>query len=171
MTDAKDAPLEGGCDCRKVRYRMLSRPLFVHCCHCRWCQRESGASFALNAMIEADRVVHLGAEPEIVDTPSASGLGQKIARCPTCRIAIWSNYSGAGPAVRFVRVGTLDEPDRLPPDIHIFTASKQPWVVIPDGHAAVPEYYDAKQHWPAESQQRRKVLRAKIDAQRAAQES
>jgi len=164
MTDAKDAPLEGGCDCRKVRYRMLSRPLFVHCCHCRWCQRESGASFALNAMIEADRVVHLGAEPEIVDTPSASGLGQKIARCPTCRIAIWSNYSGAGPAVRFVRVGTLDEPDRLPPDIHIFTASKQPWVVIPDGAAAVPEYYDRELHWPSESLARRVALLPKITA-------
>ena len=164
MTDAKDAPLEGGCDCGKVRYRMLSRPLFVHCCHCRWCQRESGASFALNAMIEADRVVHLGAEPEIVDTPSASGLGQKIARCPTCRIAIWSNYSGAGPAVRFVRVGTLDEPDRLPPDIHIFTASKQPWVVIPDGAAAVPEYYDREQHWPPESLARRGALLPKITA-------
>jgi hypothetical protein len=164
MGDEKDAPLEGGCDCGKVRYRMLSRPLFVHCCHCRWCQRESGASFALNAMIEADRVVHLGAEPEIVDTPSASGLGQKIARCPTCRIAIWSNYSGAGPAVRFVRVGTLDEPDRLPPDIHIFTASKQPWVVIPDGAAAVPEYYDREQHWPPESLARRGALLPKITA-------
>ena len=162
MTDAKDAPLEGGCDCRKVRYRMLSRPLFVHCCHCRWCQRESGASFALNAMIEADRVVHLRAEPEIVDTPSASGLGQKIARCPTCHVAVWSNYSGAGPAVRFVRVGTLDEPDRLPPDIHIFTASKQPWVVIPEGAAAVPEYYDLEQYWPPESLARRTALLPKI---------
>ncbi|HJW52802.1 MAG TPA: GFA family protein [Burkholderiaceae bacterium] len=164
MTDANDPPLEGGCDCGKIRYRMLSRPLFVHCCHCRWCQRESGASFALNAMIEADRVVHLGAEPEIVDTPSASGLGQKIARCPTCRIAIWSNYAGAGPAVRFVRVGTLDEPDRLPPDIHIFTASKQPWVVIPDGAAAVHEYYDREQHWPSESLARRVALLPKITA-------
>ena len=161
MTDAKDAPLEGGCDCRMVRYRMLSRPLFVHCCHCRWCQRESGASFALNAMIEADRVVHLGAEPEIVDTPSASGLGQRIARCPTCRVAVWSNYSGAGPAVRFVRVGTLDEPDRLPPDVHIFTASKQPWVVLPQGANAADEYYDMKATWPAESWARLKAARAK----------
>jgi hypothetical protein len=55
MTPAAGFPIEGGCDCRAVRYRMLSAPLFVHCCHCRWCQRESGASFALNAMIEADR--------------------------------------------------------------------------------------------------------------------
>ena len=116
-------PLDGGCDCRHVRYRMETAPLFVHCCHCRWCQRESGASFALNAMIEADRVTVLGAEPELVHTPSQSGYGQNIARCPQCRIAVWSHYAGAGPLLRFVRVGTLDEPERLPPDIHIFTAS------------------------------------------------
>ena len=153
---------EGGCDCRQVRYRMHGRPMFVHCCHCRWCQRETGASFALNAMIEADRVEHLGAEPEIVDTPSESGQGQKIARCPRCRVAVWSNYSGAGPSVRFVRVGTLDNPDAFPPDIHIFTASKQPWVVLPPGARAVPEYYDRDQYWPAESLERRRVLRQKL---------
>src|SRR5512138_3642328 len=122
--------LEGGCDCRQLRYRMETRPLFVHCCHCRWCQRESGASFALNAMIEADRVTLLGEEPEIVDTPSASGKGQKIARCPHCRVAVWSHYAGGGAAVRFVRVGTLDDPDRVPPDIHIFTSTRQPWLVL-----------------------------------------
>jgi hypothetical protein len=137
---------------------MTSPPLFVHCCHCRWCQRETGASFALNAMIEADRVVHLGDEPEIVATPSNSGKGQRIARCPTCRVALWSNYAGAGDAVRFVRVGTLDEPDRLPPDIHIFTASKQPWVVIPPGMPAVEEYYDRQRYWPKESLARREAL-------------
>jgi hypothetical protein len=168
MSTSDVFPLDGGCDCKQVRYRMKTRPLFVHCCHCRWCQRETGASFALNAMIETDRIELLGRAPELLDTPSASGQGQKIARCPTCRIAVWSHYSGAGPAVAFVRVGTLDEPDHLPPDIHIFTASKQPWVVIPPGHTAVPEYYDLKEHWPAESLERRKVLRAKIEAQRNA---
>ena len=157
-------PLYGGCDCGTVRYRLESPPLFVHCCHCRWCQRESGASFALNAMIEADRVTLLGAQPEIVDTPSESGKGQKIARCPRCRIAVWSHYAGAGPWMRFVRVGTLDEPDRLPPDIHIFAASKQPWVVLPAGTPAVPEYYDRATYWPAASLARRKVLLAKIAA-------
>ena len=155
MSSSDVFPLEGGCDCKAVRYRMETRPLFVNCCHCRWCQRETGASFALNAMIEADRVTLLGVEPELVDTPSASGQGQKIARCPTCRVAVWSNYSGAGPAVRFVRVGTLDQPDHLPPDIHIFTTTKQPWVVLPPGTPAVPEYYDRKQYWPAESLARR----------------
>jgi hypothetical protein len=157
-------PLAGGCDCRAIRYRMESRPLFVHCCHCRWCQRESGASFALNAMIESDRVTLLGGEPELVDTPSESGRGQLIARCPKCRIAVWSHYAGGGRAVCFVRVGTLDQPDHLPPDIHIFTSSKQPWVVLPPEVPAVPEYYDRKQYWPKESLARREALLAKLAA-------
>ena len=111
-------PAEGGCDCRRIRYRLESAPLFVHCCHCRWCQRETGASFALNAMIETDRVERLAGEPELVDTPSASGKGQLIARCPRCRIALWSHYAGAGRRVAFVRVGTPDAPDHLPPVKH-----------------------------------------------------
>lgn len=157
-------PLDGGCDCRFVRYRMQTPPLFVHCCHCRWCQRESGASFALNAMIEADRVVALGEEPELIDTPSNSGRGQKIARCPKCRIALWSHYAGSGPVVRFVRVGTLDAPDHLSPDVHIFTASKQPWVELPPGVPAFAEYYDRHSLWPAESLARRQALQPQIEA-------
>jgi hypothetical protein len=160
-------PIEGGCDCRAVRYRLECAPLFVHCCHCRWCQRESGAAFALNAMIEAARVTTLGTTPDLVHTPSASGRGQWIARCPTCRIAVWSHYSGAGPVIAFVRVGTLDEPDRLPPDIHIFTASKQPWVVLPPGTPAVPEYYDRERYWPAGSLARRAALVPLIEAYQA----
>jgi len=160
-------PLAGGCTCRAVRFRIETRPLFVHCCHCRWCQRETGASFALNAMIEADRVTLLAGAPELVDTPSESGRGQKIARCPKCRVAVWSHYAGAGPSVCFVRVGTLDQPDHLPPDIHIFTATKQPWVVLPPGVPAVPEYYDRNQHWPKESLARREALLAKLAALRA----
>lgn len=158
-------PLAGGCDCRFVRYRIETRPLFVHCCHCRWCQRESGASFALNAMIESDRVTLSTGEPELVDTPSASGRGQKIARCPKCRIAVWSHYAGGGTAIRFVRVGTLDQPDLLPPDIHIFTSTKQPWVLLAAGTPAVAEFYDRKQYWPKESLTRRENLLAKLAAE------
>ncbi|MEI7870700.1 MAG: GFA family protein [Alphaproteobacteria bacterium] len=156
---SKTENYEGGCTCRQVRYRLTSKPMFVHCCHCRWCQRETGTAFALNAMIEADRVETLAGDVEVVDTPSNSGRGQRISRCPRCRIAVWSNYSGAGDAVRFVRVGTLDEPDRLPPDVHIFTMSKQPWVVLPAGTPAVPEFYDRKTTWPAESLERSAALR------------
>ena len=161
MNDLDDCPLSGGCGCRFVRYQLLRAPLFVHCCHCRWCQRESGAAFAINAMIESDRVVLLSGEVVLIDTPSASGKGQLIARCPRCQIALWSHYAGAGRAVSFVRVGTLDEPDRLPPDIHIFTASKQPWLLLPEGIPAVSEFYDRKKNWPDASLKRREQLLAR----------
>ena len=149
---------EGGCTCGAVRYRMEAKPMIVHCCHCRWCQRETGASYALNAMIEADRITLLQGTPEMVATPSESGTGQNICRCPECHIALWSNYSGAGDNLHFVRVGTLDEAYRLPPDIHIFTAAKQPWVVIPDETPAFQEYYRRDQVWPQKSLARRRRI-------------
>jgi hypothetical protein len=152
---------DGGCTCRTVRYRMLERPLFVHCCHCSWCQRETGSAFAVNALIESDRVAVLAAAPELVDTPSASGRGQRIARCPRCRVAVWSHYSGSGPAASFVRVGTLDDPAACPPDIHIYTSSSLPWVVLPQGTPAVPEYYRRTEHWPAASLERFERVRGR----------
>lgn len=160
-------PVEGGCDCRAVRYRMLSRPLVVHCCHCRWCQRESGSAFALNAMIEADRVVSLGEAPEWIDTPTESGAGQRIARCPHCKLAVWSHYAGAGPVLSFVRVGTLDDPAQLPPDVHIFTASKQPWLALPPGTPSFEAYYEREQVWSPEALARGKAVSPLIKAYRA----
>ena len=159
MSADPEFPIEGGCTCRYVRYRMTTRPLFVHCCHCTWCQRETGSAFALNAMIESERVELLEGEVEAVMTPSNSGKGQNIVRCPKCRIALWSHYAGAGEAVKFVRVGTLDT--KLAPDIHIFTSTKLPWVVIPEGTPAVAEYYDRKQQWPQESLARREAMLAR----------
>lgn len=158
MAKAKTFPVEGGCTCRMVRFRMVSKPLFVHCCHCTWCQRELGAAFALNAMIESDRVKILKGEVEISKIPSSSGTGQKIARCPKCQIALWSHYAGAGSKVAFVRVGTLDRPNSCPPSIHIFTASKQHWVMIPTGTPAVREYYKTIDHWPKSSLVRKERL-------------
>lgn len=157
-------PLAGGCDCRFIRYQLETAPLFVHCCHCRWCQRESGAAFALNAIIETERVQLLHGQVNLIDTPSASGKGQRIARCPRCELALWSHYAGAGHLLSFVRVGTLDDPDTLPPDIHIFTASKQPWLRLPADSPAVPEYYARSQYWPAESLQRWQQLKASSGA-------
>lgn len=148
-------PMEGGCDCGHLRYRLLDKPLIVHACHCRWCQRESGAAFALNAMIESDRLENLGAAPLMVDTPSASGRGQRIARCPHCHLAVWSHYAGSGPAFAFVRVGTLDDPDRFAPDVHIFTRSRQPWVVLPPGAPAFEVFYERERLWSADALARR----------------
>ena len=154
MTTDEIRSLQGGCTCGGVRYRLTAPPMFVHCCHCSWCQRETGSAFVVNALIEADRVEILRGVAEVIDTPSASGKGQKIHRCPGCKIALWSNYAGAGDAIRFVRVGTLDESARVPPDIHIFTSTKQPWVVLPSGVPAVPEFYRYDDYWPAESIER-----------------
>jgi hypothetical protein len=164
MGETGDSCAEGGCTCRAVRYSLLARPLIVHCCHCRWCQRETGAAFALNALIESDRLAVLGGPAELVQTPSSSGKGQKVARCPTCRVAVWSHYFGLGDVLSFVRVGTLDDPDRFPPDVHIYTESKQPWVVLPTGARAFSQYYKSAEVWSPASLARRKAL---LDAMRA----
>ena len=151
---------EGGCACGHVRYAVYADPLIVHCCHCRMCQRQSGAAFAINALYEADRVELLRGEVDEVKTPSPSGKGQIIARCPKCRVAVWSNYhmGGLRERVRFIRVGSLDDPDRLPPDVHIYTSSKQPWVVLPPDDYAVEEFYDIGKTYSPESLKRREAL-------------
>jgi len=123
-----------------------------------WCQRESGSAFALNALLESTEQQLLAGRPELVLTPSNSGKGQRIARCPTCRVALWSHYAGLGERLSFVRVGTLDEPDRLPPGVHIYTESKQPWVVLPQGAPVFAQYYDRGEVWSEASLARRQAL-------------
>jgi hypothetical protein len=141
---------------------MKSQPLIVHCCHCSWCQRQNGSAFAVNALIETERVELLQGDVAEVTVPSPSGKGQRIARCPNCQVAVWSNYlilfGGIGDAVRFIRVGTLDDPGRMPPDVHIFTSSKQPWVTLSPDDLVVEEYYVTDEVWPRESLERRSVL-------------
>jgi hypothetical protein len=150
--------LEGGCTCRAVRYRLLSEPLVVHACHCTECRRLTGSAFALNALIETDRLEILAGEARPIPVAGTSGKPQAVFRCPACQVALWSHYPGAGPKLAFVRVGTLDEPERLPPDIHIFTSTQLPWLELPEGARAVPEYYSAKEVWPADSLARRNRL-------------
>jgi hypothetical protein len=150
-----DRKLEGGCACGAVRYRLAAAPMFVHCCHCTSCQTETGSAFVINALIEAERVEIIKGAAEPVLTPSESGRGQQIWRCPSCRVALWSNYGGARDAIRFVRVGTLDDPAALSPDIHIYTRSKLPWVRLPDDVPAVEAYYDSARLWPPDSLARR----------------
>ena len=151
------ADLEGGCFCGAVRYRLTSAPMFVHCCHCKDCQRQTGSAFVLNAIIETDRIDIVNGMPEAVPMKTDSGRPHDIYRCPACRIAVWSDY-GRRPALRFVRVGSLDEPGALPPDVHIFTRSKLPWVVLPEGAPAFEIYYDMQKQWPAESLARRDAI-------------
>jgi len=108
----------------------------------------------VNALIEAERVDLLQGRVEVFNTPSASGKGQKITRCAACHVAVWSNYPGAGDKVHFVRVGTLDEAGRCPPDIHIFTSTRLPWVELADGKPVMEEFYRYRDYWPEQSFQR-----------------
>ncbi len=147
---------DGGCTCGHVRYQVTSHPLIVHCCHCRGCQKNSGSSYALNALFEADRVELVSGEVEDVTVPTPGGTGQVITRCSKCQVAVWSNYNMGGlrEHIRFIRVGTLDDPDQFPPDVHIFTRSKQPWVILPKNDRRVEVFYDFKATWSPESMER-----------------
>ncbi len=168
MSDAPAPSFVGGCTCGRVRFRLAREPLIVHCCHCRWCQRETGSAFAINATIEAEHVHQQGETPEFVVTASESGRGQWIARCRDCRVALWSHYAGSGPAMAFVRVGTLDDPDCLPPDVHIFTRSRQAWVRLPPGTPAFDIFYEREALWSASSLARREAMLPQIEAWQAA---
>lgn len=149
--------LEGGCLCGFVRYRLTSLPMFVNGCHCRMCQKASGSAFAINAMIEADRVELIGeGEPEIVHPPENLPPGQTGARCPRCGTALWGHHRMFGEGIRFVHAGTLDEGERLAPDAHFFTRSKHPWILLPEGvpaYEALPAEGDGSL-WTAEVQAR-----------------
>ena len=155
------AEREGGCACGAVRYRLASEPLFVHCCHCLNCQRQTGSAFVINLLIEAERVELLAGASEPVGAPRDDGTVQRIHRCPTCQVAVFSEY--ARPEILFVRGGTLDRPADVEPDVHIYTRSKVPWVALPEGVAAFEAYYDSKTLWPAESLER---LRAALPRRR-----
>jgi len=143
---------EGGCACGAVRYRLASDPLFVHCCHCLNCQRQTGSAFVINLLIEADRVELLAGEPQPVDVPRDDGSLQSIFRCTACQVAVFSTYTR--PEIRFVRGGTLDDPASITPDVHIFTRSRLPWVEVPGSQPAFEVYYDQRALWPAASQER-----------------
>ncbi len=143
---------EGGCACGAVRYRLASDPLFVHCCHCLNCQRQTGSAFVINILIEADRVELLAGDPQRVDVPRDDGSMQQVFRCPACQVALYSIYTR--PVVHFVRAGTLDDPSTVSPDVHIYTRSKLPWVTLPESVPAFEVYYDTKELWPAASYER-----------------
>jgi hypothetical protein len=147
---------DGGCSCGAVRYRLTSDPLFVHCCHCLNCQRQTGSAFVINVLIEADRVELAQGEPRSVEVPRDDGSTQEIFRCPECQVALYSRYGH--PAVSFVRAGTLDDPAGVSPDVHIFTRSRLPWVALPESIPAFDVYYDMNELWPAESLERVRAL-------------
>jgi hypothetical protein len=159
MTQAQEVT-EGGCSCGTIRYQMKRDPMFVHCCHCTFCQRESGTSYGLNVLIETSQVELLQGQLERIELESNSGKGQSVFRCPNCQIAVWSHYGAGGELLSFVRVGTMDDAASIAPSIHIYTSTKQPWVTLSDDVPRVPEYYRAKEHWSPEALERARAMRA-----------
>lgn len=142
---------EGGCSCGKLRYRMNADPLIVHACHCRQCQRITGSAFVMNSVIEKDAVEILTGTTANCHFPDSC---QTAFFCPDCATYVYSQYSSIGGYLSscwFVRVGTLDDPDRFPPNVHIFTSSKQPWVLIPPGTLKFEEFYNIKDVWQESS--------------------
>ena len=128
--------------------------MFTNCCHCRDCQKQAGSAFAINAIIETDRIELLSGEPQPVRMPTESGRPHDIYRCTQCQSALWSDYGGR-PWVRFVRVATLDDPTAITPGAHIFARSKLPWVQLPPEARVFDIYYDMKTEWSADSLARR----------------
>ena len=152
-------PLLGSCFCGAVRYRLTRAPMFINCCHCRDCQKQTGGAFAINGFIERSCIELLegSIDPARVTMKTESGRPHDIYRCPECQTALWSDYGRRGVMV-FVRIVTLDQAGELEPDVHIFTRSKLPWVVLPPGARSFEVYYDMQKEWPAESLARRRAL-------------
>jgi hypothetical protein len=148
--------LDGGCACGAIRYRLASEPLFTHCCHCLSCQRQTGSAFVINLLIERDRVELLAGAPQAVHVPRDDGGVQQIFRCPTCQVAVYSQYTA--PDVLFVRAGTLDRPWEVTPDVHIYTRSRVPWIALPEATPAFVEFYDRDALWPASSLERLEAI-------------
>ena len=148
MTDSHSH--EGGCFCGVIRYRLTDTPLFVHGCHCRDCQKQTGGPFAVNALIERSCVELVSGEPVRTEMATGSGRPHDIHRCPDCQTALWSDY-GRREVLVFLRAMTLDTPESCPPDVHIFTRSKVPFIDLPDGARAFEVFYDMQAEWPAAS--------------------
>ncbi len=155
----------GRCDCDQIQYTVKQSPLYVHCCHCSWCQRESGAAFAINALIESSAIELTHGEPALINTPSESGGGQLMARCPNCQVALWSHYPSFGKLMSFIKVGTLDNPSLMPPDIQIFTQSKQQWFELPTDMPAFKRFYNRDEMWPKASLLRLHELSSQLPSQ------
>ena len=152
--------LRGGCACGNIRYQLTSSPLIVHACHCRDCQRITGSAFVINLWIEKKFVEPGAAQPNSFKLKGGSGHTHEVFFCGTCGVYVWSRYHGAPGDALFVRAGTLDNPDAVTPDVHIFTRSKLPWLNLPAGARAFASFYTISKVWSAESQERLRLNRA-----------
>ena len=150
-SENKGSHSKGACSCGEVEFTLLQAPMFIHCCHCTWCQKETGSAFALNALIETSSINLDGGKLTRITVPTNSGKGQIIVRCSKCLSALWSHYGAAEEKVAFLRVGTLNNSREIQPDIHIYTSSKVNWLKLGYDTPVVEEYYRRSQYWPESS--------------------
>ena len=155
-------PLRGHCSCRTIEYELLAAPLMVHCCHCTYCQRETGAAFAVNLIIESSNLkLSTDAQPTKITVSTNSGTGQKIVRCPKCQVCVWAHYGGQDELLSFVKAGTLDRPNEIQEGVHIYTSTKMPWLELKGTKYPVfEESYQVDDVWPKESLERLNAIRA-----------
>jgi hypothetical protein len=145
--------IDGGCACGAVRYRLLKPPLFVHCCHCTRCQRESGTAYVAHGMIERANLEWDG-EVTAVRLPTDSKTRHEIVHCAACLTPLWGQHGRQPSVMVYLKVGTFDAPERCPPNAHIFVRSKLAWVAINPDIPQFARYYNAAKVWPQESLER-----------------
>ncbi|MGA7761234.1 MAG: GFA family protein [Candidatus Binataceae bacterium] len=153
--------LEGGCSCKAVRYKLTASPLIVHACHCRDCQRISGSAFVINIWIEKEFVQTSGAIPKSFLLEGGGGRNHEVFFCRKCGAYVWSRYHRAPGDALFVRAGTLDKPEAVTPDVHVYTRSKLPWLELPRGVPAFESMYKIEEVWSAESKERLRRSRSR----------
>ncbi len=121
----------GGCQCGRVRYRLVGEPLFLSVCHCKECQRQSGSAFGMSMLVPEANLTVEGTLKSF-ERSSESGRPVRCHFCPECGTRIYHAISYAAGAVN-LKPGTLDDTSWLEPRLQAWTRSKQPWVALPEG--------------------------------------
>lgn len=124
-----DFPVEGGCQCGAVRYRLTAPPLSVYNCHCKDCQRFSGAAWTMSMPTRRAHVELMSGELRSYDNTSDSGRVIRMHSCRTCNTRLWNEPLSA-PDIFVVRAGTLDDLDWAVPVGNIWTDSRAAWAEI-----------------------------------------
>jgi hypothetical protein len=123
---------EGGCLCGAVRYRAHNEPLRRSVCHCRNCQRRTGSAFGIGAYFNESDVELSGTLRTYEQRSDESGRWLKMQFCPNCGSTVsWTLE--LYPGLRALAGGTFDDPDWLTIERHVWTRSRQKWVVCPQG--------------------------------------
>jgi hypothetical protein len=128
----------GGCLCGAVRYRATADPLRVVSCHCGMCRRASGAAFLTFVHFPAGAFAWIGGQP----TRYRSSAEAERGFCAVCGTTLSMHESVLADRVQ-VSLGSLDRPDLVRPDDHVWTSSQLPWLKLVDDRPRFPTVSDA----------------------------